>query len=296
MKLLSVDWDYFFPKIEHSSQPRFSQEWALYDWGHKESRLMIDLIWGTRAAGFLAAGLSLPGTTGEEEHFWARFHFTKRAKLYLAESHSALGDEKVIGHGVREIVNFDAHHDAGYHHRSFEDALRAMEIKNDKGIGHRMACDDWAVYAAARGIPVVTKYPAWRSWAMNDEGGEPEPEAPIERMIDDGTPFAEPFGRVFVCRSGAWTPSWLDDKFETFVKAAGLEVVVLQPPSDRAFNMADVEQDVKHIKAVELINEAITEGRTPPTHMQALAQVGAVSQEEADAADAALAAAKAKDA
>ena len=60
MRLLSVDWDFFFPELSFDPQ-----KWMLYDWGHRDSgNFFLDQLWYDRAVGFMKNDMPLPMTTG----------------------------------------------------------------------------------------------------------------------------------------------------------------------------------------------------------------------------------------
>jgi hypothetical protein len=89
MRILSVDWDFFFPVP--NADP---QLWALYDWQQGENPFFSSgFVWVTRATGFTMNGLPLPGTTGEEQTFWSRFRFKEDCWLWVAESHSEIANQ-----------------------------------------------------------------------------------------------------------------------------------------------------------------------------------------------------------
>jgi len=200
MNILSIDWDYFFPV------PRKRPEAYMYDWGMQEAEFFTsaDGIWTSRAASFIAVGMGLPTTSGEEESFWSKVLIRPSASLWVADSHSALSD-LVQRNGVEnvEIWNFDAHHDGAY---SKEACLLAEE--------GRISCDNWAYWARCLGVEVATIYPKWR---------ERNPES--SSKFFSGLTFFDRvpqvlFHEVFICRSGAWVPPWLDEKFVGFLKGA----------------------------------------------------------------------------
>ena len=80
MKILSIDWDYFFP----DSSP--------YDWGHNESMFYLEAIWPMRLA-------SVNMWTGQEafseyvptipRNFWKRV-VKNKPEIYYAESHASI--------------------------------------------------------------------------------------------------------------------------------------------------------------------------------------------------------------
>ena len=213
MNLLSVDWDFFFP------EPKLSDpESLMFDWGHHEAPFFIDSAWHHRAAAFLRHGMPLPGLSGEQEGFWSRFRFSPKAELIWAESHSNIGLPEVE-QGVARVWSYDAHHDAGY--GKLSDLLPNLS----RGMIH---CDDWALFYTmtkasrfhrrSRDIRVV--YPRWKSWAME---AEIQPAWPVSRAVDDGKVLRPVIHRVFVCRSGAWVPSWLDAEWWSFLRACPIE-------------------------------------------------------------------------
>lgn len=209
MNLLSVDWDFFFTKLEDPSQQDFKKYWGLYDWGHRESNLFIDgPIWPSRAADFMRFHLPLPSTTGEEAGFWRRFRFTPRTTLFVGESHSEIAVPRVSRY-VNRVWNFDAHHDAGYKNR--ETVINRIVQEGT------VSCDDWAAAFSLLNITDLhVRYPRWRAYALK---AEPAPAVPIDRGVDQEAEGFPTFDRIFLCRSGAWTPPWVDEQFFAFVAA-----------------------------------------------------------------------------
>lgn len=196
MNLLSVDWDYFVPSID--------REFVL---GAAEgfSDDMIDALWDARAAHLLAAELPLPGTSGEEDSFWRRFRIAPDAPLFYADSH-AQAAHPMLRRRYEAVWNFDAHHDAGYEGQ-LDDVFRLGWV----------GCANWMCYYYLRGAALHVRYPTWRGDAL---WRELPPLCPVEREIDDGGETAMIFDAVFVARSGALTPPWLDEIFRRFVEAA----------------------------------------------------------------------------
>lgn len=201
MRLLVVDWDYFF----HNRLQAGDDHWPLYDWGHAESPFFIELIWPIRASGFIRNGIELPGTTGQQHNFWDSFQFMPGADTYFAESNSAAAHVDVAA-DVTEVWLYDAHHDAGYHSENPDELAEA-------GV---WSCENWMMLYYCLGADLHVRYPTWR-WDAFD--AEPEPAVRIDRQIDneDNRPTEVKFDRVFVCRSGAWVPPWLDQEFFAFL-------------------------------------------------------------------------------
>lgn len=205
MRLLSIDWDYFFPSKEGSNDVEDLAQLLLWDWGHDEawSSSLNELAWITRAAAFVSHGLPLPRTSGEEDTFWRGVRIAKNAKVFLADSHSKAAAPEVML-GINEVVNYDAHHDGGY-----GPTVVDMRLKQ------AVDCSNWMFAYAMESAKLETRYPEWRR-AIPDS----KPTA-LHSMTSDywaeGDEDYDVFHRVFICRSGSWTPPWVDDKFVKFV-------------------------------------------------------------------------------
>ncbi len=139
MRLLVVDFDYFFPVPQDPGDPLA----PLFAWAHFETPYYLLEAWEERALAFLLRGLPLPEARGWQG-FWGRFAFAPGAVLYYAES-NALAFHPEVRRGVEEVVLFDAHHDAGY-----------------RPLGEEPACDDWMVFYHRLGARLRVYYPPWR--------------------------------------------------------------------------------------------------------------------------------------
>lgn len=233
--LLVVDWDFFFPVVEHPAQDRFPGEWMLYDWGHSESIMFIEATWHVRALSFLQSGASLPTTNGQEHLFWDRFDIDDSSELYVSES-NALAADVNVSEGVGEVLLFDAHHDAGYN--GGNDDSDALDVVRNG----RYTCENWMFLYWALGADLNVYYPTWRSRAFEIE---PTPWVPVNREHDDGlSRVKQKIDRVFICRSGAWVPPWLDKSFLDFVSACPLDVTEElgdYPLAPREFDQAQIQ-------------------------------------------------------
>lgn len=222
MRLLSVDWDYFFPV----AGPR-SPDYLLYDWGHSESRpaFLEHLLWSQRVIGILGHNRELPDTSGEEENFWDRFDFSPKCKLYISNSHLDIYTKKIQSR-VDEIFNYDAHHDLGYNIESISEWI-------DK---NRVTCEDWALACLLANKEVHTIYPNWKDWVMESEPVDHLHDfLPMTREFDSGNAIGK-IHRIFLCRSSAWTPPWLDEKFNQFVEKCPVETKVVLDLPDRQWS------------------------------------------------------------
>jgi hypothetical protein len=166
---------------------------------------MLDALWDSRAATLQRHNVPLPTSSGAEERFWSRFTIAASADLYYADSH-AQAAQTMVRAGVDEVWSYDAHHDAGYE-GAMDDVFRLGWV----------GCANWLCYYVLRGVDAHVRYPSWRSDALEREV---PPLCPLDRAIDDEQPVDLVFERVFVCRSSAWTPPWLDDGFYAFLERA----------------------------------------------------------------------------
>lgn len=242
MNLLVVDWDYFFPVVEHQDNAD-DQRWQLYDWGHSENQpIFFDYIWVGRAAAFKQAGIDIPRTSGLERSFWERFTFSKNAQLLYADSNSQAYHERVSRHvgSGNQVWLFDAHHDSGYR-GTLNDVIERGSV----------SCEDWTIPYYLEDADVHVRYPSWRTSAFELE---PEPIVEVERKFDDGERVPDVFHRVFVCRSSAWTPPWVDDDFQTFIDSAPLKrkVDLAGNLTPRRWDWGEVDRYVEEFKSLKL--------------------------------------------
>jgi hypothetical protein len=242
MNMLSIDWDFFFEKLEDSSQPEFMKQWGLYDWGHKEAPFFINgPLWTVRAGAFIRHNIPLPMTTGDEETFWGGFKFAKNAKLHIAESHSSIGH---LLSGGNNIWSYDAHHDMGY-----EQIDNPYDHFDESG---EVSCDNWALLSHLYGTNVHIRYPRWRHYAMEFEpiGNQKAMDA-VDRQVDDGSIPNIEFDTVFLCRSGAWTPPWVDEQFFNFVDMSPVKKKNWLDKKEALERHWDIEQAEKIAKSTQ---------------------------------------------
>jgi hypothetical protein len=186
MKMLSVDWDYFYP----------SSEW--YDWGaYEENPIFFEFIWNTRASAVHTDGTSVIDhmkPTGHLE-FWDKVLTGPPIILCIAESHKDALEIMGQFRGV-EVHNYDAHHDLGYR-------------KNPK-----YDCGSWAYHGLKRKVFSKYKliYPEWRK---HEDEAKPAWTKKFE-ITKEITP--DEYDIVFICRSGCWTPAWYDHEWLKFVE------------------------------------------------------------------------------
>ncbi|MBF6085188.1 hypothetical protein IU485_27830 [Nocardia cyriacigeorgica] len=217
-RLLVVDWDYFFPNP--AMMHEVTDVTAMYDWGQREALFLIHEIWQSRATTFWAHDLELPLCRGYEG-FWDRFDLSQAGLMLTCDSNSVAGavPPSLTGleaEGWDEVWLFDAHHDCGY-----SEAQAQMF-----GAG-QYDCGMWMMVHQQRGSRLHVRYPQWRASADGStfEDVESPPLVEVDRQLDDGQVFDQPWDAVVVCRSGAWVPSWCDHQFDEFIEAAPLSAL-----------------------------------------------------------------------
>lgn len=242
--LLVVDFDFFFPRPPSNSKEGF----YLYDWSHRENELFIDMLWTPRAETFIRNNMPLPGVK-DWQGFWERFDITPDAKVYTDESNAgAINPE--VEKGVSQVWLYDAHHDAGYDKET---------VAKSRETGY-WSCDDWmAMYADRLGVKNLhARYPLHRVDAFQEE---PKPViARLDRKFDDPAEETPTFGKVFVCRSGAWVPPWCDDEYHQFLAELDREKVELRPLVERSFDLEKAKASAKAID--EMMARAQADGLT----------------------------------
>lgn len=233
MNLLSIDWDYFCPP-----HPSACRHWRLFEVneGSGLAPTVMDALWTERAVCLFRAGLPLTALAGDPAAFWDRFRFTPRCRLYLMESHQHAADpelRRLVRRGD-QVWNFDAHHDCGYRGDVWQIVAQAEP-----------SCEDWMLFYGLRLAELHVRYPAWRAANPTDQQSLWEHEA----ALDDGQAPGVRFGAVVLARSDAWTPPWLDQRFERFLAAAPMGFERIGPPlRARGWNWG-VEQEARAMAA-----------------------------------------------
>lgn len=206
--VLSIDFDYWFDMPGE------------YDWQFREALFFINQLWAFRAMDSAARGVDIRTTckVAADEPRPAKMatvireHGIKipRYQLAVSESHSA-AYKWLVRMKDLHIINIDAHHDMGYSKTTAP-----------------MNCDNWIKHLILKGkVKKVTQiYPKWRlrhdnEWEQNCARLTSEFDIPIECHygIDEWLPYNIDVRKVFICRSGAWVPPWLDRDFRSLVNS-----------------------------------------------------------------------------
>jgi hypothetical protein len=194
MRVLSIDWDYFFPDI------------AWYDWGHRESEWFVESSWMHRCGNhnILTGERALETVNPDEKliyNFWNKRVQGSGLAMLVSESHATMY-HWLKDWTIDELVCFDQHHDLGY--------------PSAKG---ELDCGNWAgkMLNERRIRRYTLVYPPWRKNKKNRESKMPKRKEVAVHYDANEVPRQE-YDAIHICRSGAWTPSWCDKEFNRFVE------------------------------------------------------------------------------
>lgn len=233
--LLSVDWDFFIP------------ENPLWDLGHREAEMFLKMLWIFRGRYMEEMKLN-----GKEQDFWQQltpmFFSAPSRDIFVSDSHLfayPLAEEAEL------LINFDRHHDC-YEWPTVKQ--RRTEKK------WQVVCDNWV----STWLSMDKKRKVL--WIYPDDLNNDETDGDILDLKNNphvrGTERfnAMPYAAlaswtellrcvseltVHVCRSGCWTPPWLDQKFIDFVNGSGFKPQIMQDgiwhPMTLRWNLDDYE-------------------------------------------------------
>lgn len=201
--LLSVDWDYFIYTRD---------KWGSYI---ENSKSLID-FWYKRYIRARARGENIQEAfqlSSEFNTFWNKikkhFEFSKSTKVYVSDSH-VLSYKIAKENNCRTVYLFDAHADLGY------GGLSSLNFE--------VNCSNW-LGKLLKDKQIAEAHIFYSPYTAE----KPEHFKPMNNIFsirysdfDDLAGKRIKASAVHICRSGAWTPPWLDDKFFQFVDALGL--------------------------------------------------------------------------
>ena len=201
--LLSVDWDYFiYTKKEN---------WGSYI----ENSKNVNSVWYKRYFQFKQQGRDIQESfqlSPEVEDFWDKvrnkFRLSNNTKVYVSDSH-ALSYNIAKDNGCTNVYLFDAHADLGYN------GLPSLnfEINCANWLGKLLK--DRVIYKAnIIYSPFTVENPEDFKQINNAFN--------VKYSTWDTLPDNVEISIIHICRSGAWTPPWYDDKFFKFVEGTGL--------------------------------------------------------------------------
>ena len=225
--LLSVDWDYFI----------YTEKGA---WGSyiENKRSLIDL-WYKRYIQGKVSGMDIRESfklSPELDSFWERVRkyliFEKDIRAYVSDSH-AWSYDIARENNCSRVCLFDSHSDLGYGGLS---ALN-FEVNCSNWLG-KLLKDGYIKEAFIFYSPFASEKPE-HFRQMNDAFN-------IRYCSMDDLTESIRVAAVHICRSGAWTPPWLDERFNKFVDALGIPYEIKDCPERK--------WDPEHISFADEIN------------------------------------------
>jgi len=208
--LLSVDWDYFI----------YTKNWGSY---LENSRSLVD-YWYKRYFQAKARGKDIRKAfrlSPELDGFWSKikkcFQFKDNIKACVSDSH-ALSYEIAKENNCKAVYLFDSHADLGY------GGLSSLNFE--------VNCSNWlGKLLKDRQIEEANVF--YSPYTAE----KPEYFEPINSFYNiryrdfnvlDGK--CAVVSAIHICRSGAWAPPWLDNKFIQFVNGLGFPYEIKNCP------------------------------------------------------------------
>jgi len=221
--ILSVDWDWFVP------------EDPIWDAGHRESTLFLKFVWFTRAT-----LMEVWKTSGQEDSFWERMReivdLDKCTKIDVSDSHSSCF-HLVDRHD--RLILVDAHHDC---------------LPWDEN-PHRIDCANWVRVWLRMGrykrnpLHMFWVKPKWqKNLTLKGVPKKIREQITVTRLekLREALGCKPKIDTIHVCRSGCWTPPWLDKKFQEFLRSSQKEISVTEPKPwdgwEERWNETDLQQ------------------------------------------------------
>mgnify|MGYP000897795471 CR=1 FL=1 len=209
--LLSVDWDYFVYTQKENRGSYIENSKNTVNLWYK--RYLQSKIRGRD----IQKSFKISPATGT---FWEKikehFQFTKGIKAYVSDSH-ALSYDIAKQNNCKKVFLFDAHADLGYGDIS---SLN-FEVNCANWLG-KLLKDGQIEEASIIYSPHTDEKPEY----FNSMNNIYKIRYPSLDDLETGIKVSA----VHICRSGAWTPPWLDEKFAEFVKSSGIPCEIIDCP------------------------------------------------------------------
>ena len=219
--LLSIDWDYFV----------YTKENGAY---LENSRSLVDL-WYKRFLLAKARGEDIQNAyrlSSELDTFWANirkhFSFAEGVRAFLSDSH-ALSYDIARETGCTAVYLFDAHADLGYG----GPAALQFEVNCSNWLG-KLLQENHITEAHIFYSPYTLEKPEHFGFITGKYSIRFRTLSDFAEQTETVAVFA-----VHICRSGAWTPPWLDDRFYSFADGLGIPYETVNCP-ERAWNPARI--------------------------------------------------------
>lgn len=218
--LLSIDWDYFIYTKKVN--------WGSYT---ENKRSLIDL-WYKRYIQEKELGKDIQDSfrlSSELDSFWNRirkcFEFAKNIKVYVSDSH-ALSYNIAKENNCNMVYLFDSHADLGY------GGLSSLNFE--------VNCSNW-LGKLLKDRQIVKANIIYSRFTAE----KPEHFKSINSTYNVGYYSFDALDKgirtsaIHICRSGAWTPPWLDERFVQFIDALKIPYKIMNCP-ERKWDPANI--------------------------------------------------------
>ncbi len=209
--LLSVDWDYFINTQQNTMRSYAENKKTVIDLWYK--RYLQSRARGKNIQKYFRLSLDV-------DKFWQKiktiFKFDNGIKVYVSDSHALSYDIAKKNH-CTAVYLFDAHADLGYGGL----ASLSFEVNCANWLG-RLFKDKQIKKARIIYSPFTAEKPEY----FQQLNSIYDIKYPALSDLAAGIPVSA----VHICRSGAWTPPWYDQKFFQFVKALGIPYQIISCP------------------------------------------------------------------
>jgi hypothetical protein len=210
--LLSVDWDYFIYTQ--------GENWGSF----AENNKNLVSLWYKRYIEMKARGKDIKKSfrlSSEVDTFWEKikehFQFERDAKVYVSDSH-ALSYDIAKENKCRSVYLFDAHADLGYGGFS---ALN-FEVNCANWLGKLLKnkqVNEANIIYSSHTVEKPENFKYLNSKYNIRYLGFKDLDIGIRVSV------------IHICRSGVWTPPWLDERFNQFIRACGIPYKIINCPS-----------------------------------------------------------------
>ncbi|AND84482.1 arginase [Clostridium tyrobutyricum] len=208
--LISIDWDYFIPIDERLSGSYIENKRNIMTIWYK--RYFENKKCGINIEKSIREGIQLNSFLKKIKNY---FNFGEKIKMYVSDSHKFSYDIAKVNK-CSNIINFDAHSDLGY--------------GGLKSIGFELNCANWLGKLLKNKIAdkaniVYSPY----TYEKPEEFSEINNIFNIKYLDIEHLPKIK-VDAIHVCRSGSWTPPWLDYKFYDFIKSFNISYKTIDCP------------------------------------------------------------------
>ncbi len=215
---LSVDFDFF------------SRECLEWDFGHREDGPFFEeMIWKMREVGFKASGIDLRKETSLEfsnpkpHDFWNKlvkmgFDFS-HAFVFTGNSHAFAAASlcQFLNGKPARLINFDAHHDLGYHKTLSRKMWKQNQIEAGSWLG--------GLLTKLNKLSAEIVYPGWKG--LNELkytdpvfGSKKSEKSRVKFSIFDESKIEPGLVKaIYIAKSPCWVPPWHDEEFINFVES-----------------------------------------------------------------------------